>query len=79
MFYGCPVIARHSGGTLDFMTDQKTGCFFNTTEECADLMVKLSENTPMNIIDNAHDLARNSFSEESYGKEIMKIYRKVLG
>ena len=78
MFYGCPVIARHSGGTVDFMTNGKTGYFFYTVNECAQLMVKLSVETPKDIIDNAHALVRDHFSEESYGKAIISIYDKLM-
>lgn len=78
MFYGCPVIAKRAGGTLDFMKDGETGFFYDTEEQCANLMVKLSNDVPTDIITNAQEMVRNNFTEEVYGKEILDIYKQVL-
>jgi glycosyltransferase involved in cell wall biosynthesis len=78
MFFGCPVIARRSGGTVDFMQDKVTGFFFDTEEECINLMERTVENMPGDIITAAQELAVNSFSEEVYGKKILEIYQDVI-
>lgn len=78
MFFGCPVIARHSGGTVDFMKDGETGYFFENEDECVVLMNKLAAETPTKVIDAAQQLAVQSFSEEEYGKKILNIYHTVI-
>ena len=78
MFFGCPVIARHSGGTVDFMRDKETGFFFDTDEQCVKLMKQVACETPTGVILSAQELARTSFSEEAYGEKLLQIYHKVL-
>lgn len=78
MFFGCPVIARHSGGTVDFMKDGETGFFFEKEAECVALMKRLAEETPANVIHAAQQLAIECFSEEEYGKNILNIYQDVI-
>ena len=78
MFFGCPVIARHSGGTVDFMRDKETGFFFDTDEQCVKLMKQMACETPTGVILSAQELARTSFSEEAYGEKLLQIYHKVL-
>ena len=79
MFYGCPVIARHSGGTVDFLRDGDNGYFFNTEEECAQLIRQLAARVPTDVISRAHSFVRSHFTEEVYEQEMMKIYRRVMG
>lgn len=79
MFYGCPVIARHSGGTVDFLRDGDNGYFFHTEEECALLIRQLATRVPADVISRAQSFVRSHFTEEVYGREIMKIYMKVMG
>ena len=78
MFYGCPVIARHSGGTVDFMKDSNTGFFFDTEEECIRLIKKVAQEMPRTVILNAHHLAKESISEESYGSKLLNIYNQLI-
>lgn len=78
MFFGSPVIARHSGGTVDFMKDKETGFFFENEDECVTMMKKLAVETPTEVIEAAQQLAVQSFSEEEYGKKILNIYKTVI-
>lgn len=77
MFYGCPVIARKSGGTLDFLKDNENGYLFETKNECISLMEKISDNTPKNIIANAHKLVYDNFTEEAYKNKILSFYSRL--
>lgn len=74
MFYGCPVIARASGGTLEFLTDQETGFYFKDDKQCSDLMCQLTSELPVEVIKKAKDFAVNNFSEEVYGEKILMKY-----
>ena len=78
MFYGCLVIGRNSGGTVDFIHNSETGYLFDTVEECADLIkeVILKNNEP--VIKKAQELVLETFTEEVYGERILNIYEKVL-
>lgn len=79
MFYGCPVIARRSGGSLDILEDGRTGILFSTTEECAEAIRSLSERFPSEMVEAAGDVAVERFSEEAYGPKIMDFYKTLLG
>lgn len=78
MCYGCPVIARNSGGTVDFLKDGETGYFFDTEEQCTELLKKLTEVEVTSTINLANEFFRQHFTEEVYGKHIMEIYQGVL-
>ena len=78
MFYGCPVIAHASGGTLDLIKDGETGYLFNTVDEMAELMKKVCTSDQEKVILRAQEFAKNNLSVENYGEKIMGIYKKVL-
>lgn len=78
MFYGCPVIAFASGGTLDLIDDGKTGYLFNTENECATLMYKVCNTDQTAVILKAQEFVLNNFTIEQYGEKIMEVYHNVL-
>lgn len=78
MFYGCPVIARATGGTLDMVKNKETGYLFNTIDECAALMQYVCTTDQSDIIRSAQTFACEHLSQEVYGDKIMQVYQKVL-
>lgn len=78
MFYGCPVIAKDSGGTKDLVEDQKTGYLFHTSDECAALMRQVCLQPQEAMIRRAQDFAVNNLSIEVYGPRVMQVYESVL-
>jgi glycosyltransferase involved in cell wall biosynthesis len=78
MFYGCPVIAYASGGTMDLVRDGETGYLFNTVEECAELMRKVCTTDQEDIILRAQEFAKQNLSIENYAPKIMEVYNLVL-
>ena len=78
MLYGCPVIARAVGGTLDLIMDGETGYLFNTEAECEKLLYKVSSSSQERIILNAQNFVNEHLSREAYGPKIMEVYQKVL-
>ena len=78
MFFGCPVIAHASGGTLDLIKDGKTGYLFNTVEECAELMKAVCATDQEEVILRAQEFVKQNFSVENYGKKVMEVYNSVL-
>lgn len=78
MFYGCPVVAFASGGTLDLVKDGETGYLYNTVEECAEILRNVCMNNQEKVIRQALDFVMNNLSEEVYGAKIMEVYRRVL-
>lgn len=78
MFYGCPVIAHASGGTLDLVKHGETGYLFNTVEECAELMKSVCASNQEEVVLRAQDFAKQNLSIENYGQKIMEVYNKVL-
>lgn len=78
MFYGCPVIAHATGGTLDIVKDGETGYLFKTIEECAQLIRKVCTEPQEALILRAQKFAVDNLSQEVYGPKIMEVYNKVL-
>lgn len=78
MFYGCPVIAKDSGGTKDLISDQQTGYLFRTEDECASLMRQVCFSSQEDLIKRAQDFAVSNLSVEVYGPRIMEVYNSVL-
>ncbi len=78
MFYGCLVIGRNSGGTKDFVHDEKTGRLFDDMEGCVAAMQKTVTVDSSEIILNAQQFAQENFSIENYGEKILKVYSSVL-
>ena len=78
MFYGCPVIALASGGTLDIVKDKETGYLYNTSDECAELIHHVCTTPQETIILRAQDFVMQNLSQEVYGPKIMTLYNKVI-
>ena len=78
MFYGCPVIARNNGGTVDFVSDGLNGFLFNTEEDCIEKMKFVASNDVDPIIQKAQETAQNGFAIEDYGMKLERIYQDVL-
>lgn len=78
MFYGCFVLGRNSGGTKEFVLDGKTGYIFNTVEECALLMKKVTQIDTVTVIEQAQEFACENFSLETYGEKIGAVYHNIL-
>jgi len=78
MFYGCPVVAHASGGTLDIVQDGINGYLFETEDECAHKLRTACLHDQKELITNAHMFAVNNFSEETYRHKILDVYSYVL-
>ena len=78
MFFGCPVIAHASGGTLDLIRNGETGYLFNTVDECAARIRTVFQSDQEGVIIRAQQFAREHLSVEPYGQRIMEVYQKVL-
>lgn len=77
MCYGCPVIARHSGGTVDYLKDGETGFFFTHDEQCAASMNEVALEPTPSTINAANEFFKQHFTEEVYGEKIWGIYQSL--
>lgn len=78
MFFGCPVIAFASGGTLDIIKDGETGYLYNNLDECAQLIRRVCFENKNSLILHAQDFVINNLSQEVYGPRILEVYKQVL-
>jgi len=78
MFYGCLVLGRNSGGTKEFVINGQTGYNFDTIEECASLMSKISSEDSTEMVKRAQEFACKNFSIENYGDRILEVYQSIL-
>lgn len=78
MFYGCPVIAHATGGTLDLVQNGVTGYLYDEIDECAELIKTVCATNQEEMILRAQEFAINNISQEVYGPKIMEVYKSVL-
>ena len=78
MFYGCPVLARATGGTLDIVRHGETGYLFETLEECSRLLVEIVHQNQERIILRAQKYAISTLSREAYRPKILEVYSSLL-
>ena len=78
MFYGCLVIARHTGGTLEFLKDGYNGLYFSNEEHLSKILRMVSNKIPVEILSNAQKFVTDNFSEEKYGVKMKRIYSSLL-
>ncbi len=78
MFWGCPIIAHATGGTLDLVKNGNTGWLYYSEKECAKLIRKVCNESQENIIINAQNFALKNLTREYYGPKITKIYFNIL-
>ncbi len=77
MFWGCPVIARNNGGTIDFVENMKNGLLYNTIDECVEQIKYVVSNNVNWMIVNAYNTAQGTFAIEDYGNKISAVYDKL--
>jgi len=78
MFFGCPVVAHASGGTLDIVKDGITGYLFSSVDDCTQKLRKACLTDQIHILKAAQRFAISHLSEEAYGPKIMKIYYDIM-
>lgn len=78
MFYGCPVVARDSGGTKDLIKDRVTGYLFRSDDECASLLQEVCHTPQEEVIRQAQEFVVSNLSKEVYGPRVLEVYDAVL-
>ena len=78
MFYGCPIIARNTGGTLEIIKDKENGYLISDINSCAKIMQQIATNIDIEVLKSAQNFARENFSEERYGTKIINIYKDLI-
>lgn len=78
MFWGCPVIAKNSGGSKEFIKHGYNGFLFNNVEDGALMLSSLVDMDCRQVILNANKTAKESFSIEGFGLMMIKLYRDLL-
>lgn len=78
MFYGCPTIARNSGGPKEFISDKETGYLFDNVDDLAQILDNVCSTDQKKLIADSQSFAVNNFSEEVYAEKIINIYEKVV-
>ena len=77
MFYGCPVIARNSGGSADIYADGR-GFLYNEVREGIAALKNVLDVFPKATVEKAQEYAIDNFSIENYGNKIIDVYNSVL-
>lgn len=77
MFYGCPVIARNSGGSADVLENGPYGKLYNTVAEAAEKMNEVLHVFPLENVEAALNYAIKNFSIEDYRQKILNVYSRV--
>lgn len=77
MFYGCPVIARNSGGSKDILAEGQYGLLYNNIDEAAAKLSDTLRNFPLQMVEQAQEYAVECFSIDNYRDKIKKIYASL--
>lgn len=78
LFYGCPVVARRSGGTPEFIRHGRNGFLFDSVRECAALLRAMPGRDFARLAEEANRTAATSFSEEAYALRLREVYDGVI-
>lgn len=78
MFYGCPLIARNTGGTVDFAKHGENSYLFDNLDQCSDLMISCAKQLPISMIQASQKMVEDLFTEEVYKDKVLDVYHKVL-
>ena len=77
MFYGCPVIARNSGGSADVLDGGRYGQLYTSIDEGAGMLREAVQNPPYEQLEQAMLEAIKTYSIENYGNKILKLYHSL--
>ena len=77
MFYGCPVIARNSGGSADVLEHGSYGWLYSNEEEASAMLSKVCTDPSTDQLKESQENAIRKYSIENYAKEILKLYRQL--
>ena len=77
MFFGCPVIARNSGGSADIFADGR-GYLYKDPGAGATALKTVLAAFPQETAENAQRYAIETFAIEYYGNKIIDVYNSVL-
>lgn len=78
MFGGCPVIAKNSGGSKEFINHGYNGFLFNDVGDGAALLGSLISTDCSQLIMNANKTAVELFSKEEFGMMLIRLYRDII-
>lgn len=78
MFYGCPVVAHASGGTMDIIKDGETGFLFSNMAECSDQLRRVCLSDQRQTSLRAQEFAIDNLAIDSYGSKVLKVYDAIL-
>lgn len=78
MFYGCPAIARRSGGPTEYIVDKMNGYLFDDIEDLTEILNNVCFESQDKLIIRSQEFAVDNFSEEVYALKIMNVYKKLV-
>ena len=77
MCYGCPVVARNSGGSADVLEGGRFGSLYSSVEEGAAMLREVVLNPPLEKLRAAGENAASMYSVDKYGEKILGVYESV--
>lgn len=77
MFFGCPIIARNSGGSKDVLAQGRYGMLYDNLDEAAKALSQVLRSFPSEMVREAQKYAIEAFSIENYKDKIQRIYETL--
>ena len=77
LFYGCPVIARNSGGSRDVLAPGPYGSLYDSEEAGAAALASVVATFPEEQVRAAADYAAATFTPDAYGPRLLALYRSL--
>ncbi|MBR1783959.1 MAG: glycosyltransferase family 4 protein [Bacteroidales bacterium] len=78
MYYGCPVIGRASGGTVEIIDDRRTGYLFKDDDELPSLLNEVVSNDQSEVVSRAQKQVIDKFSESAFLPKLIEVYTGLL-
>ena len=78
MFYGCPVVAKASGGSADILENGKLGYLYTDETEAASQLRRAVGQPDISLLQAAQQAAISNYCLENYGQKILDVYQSVL-
>lgn len=76
MFYGCPVVARDSGGSSDLLAEGR-GYLYQDLPKAAASLRQVLDTFPEEMVKKARQYALTNFVTEDYAEKILTIYQAL--
>ena len=79
MFLGVPVVLPAAEWNAEIIRDGETGRLFDSVQSAVDMLLSADQSWRQTVSQQAWRVAKERYSRQRFAKDLMKIYREVIG